>query len=116
MKELTKEEIQQLAKDKIGDTFVGSANIKDELIECFIDAYTLANQNTKLLVDEIAKLKEQLKAADSVNEQRIGELQNFVSLVVNSYKLVTDANRPKDVLYSLQIKAGDILTQSNQTK
>lgn len=60
----------------------------------------------------VDELTAKLKDADSVNERYI----DFISLVVNSYKMINNKTTIESVYHILTNRASDLLTQPNQQK
>lgn len=60
----------------------------------------------------VDELTAKLKDADSVNERYI----DFISLVVNSYKMINNKTTIESVYHILTNRASDLLTQPNQPK
>ena len=92
-KELTKEEIKQLANDSFIE--YGKHIEIGRYTAGFIKGFEHSDQNTKPLIDEIAKLKQDLKAAESVNEQyRIGLIEIKHSLTESRQKIIEAITNP----------------------
>ena len=95
MKELTKEEIQKLI---LSECFLGVDKTVLKLghyIGIYSAMQEYSDQNTKPLIDEIAKLKQDLKAAESVNEQyRIGLIEIKHSLTESRQKIIEAITNP----------------------
>ena len=55
---------EEIAKELIGDTYVGSINIKDELIESFIKGLEYSDQQNKELLARVDELEKVIKKLD----------------------------------------------------